>query len=246
MNEHSNSTEDSSPGRSSGNADNRVNQPGAISAEFSEDEALAIVQRADVTAAALAHLARNPAALKSRKVVFALATHARTPRHISIPLLRRMFTFDLVKVALTPTVAADIKRAAEEQILIRIESLSTGHKITLARRGPGRVAAGLLMENDRRVVSVALENGRLTELAVVACLMRADAPPLLFEHVSEHAKWSQRREVQIALLRSEKTPLEQAIKFAVNFSADALRDIVPEARQGELLSALAPPNSGPG
>jgi hypothetical protein len=199
--------------------------------EFSEDEALAMVQRAGVTAATLAQLARNPGALKSRKVVFALATHARTPRHISIPLLRRMFTFDLMKVALTPTVAADIKRAAEEQILVRIDSLSTGHKITLARRGPGRVAAALLAENDGRVISVALENGRLTEPAVVASLMRADAPPLLFVLVSEHAKWSQRREVQMALLRSEETPLERAMKFAANFSPEVLRDIAPKTRK---------------
>jgi hypothetical protein len=199
--------------------------------EFSEDEALAMVQRAGVTAATLAQLARNPGALKSHKVVFALATHARTPRHISIPLLRRMFTFDLMKVALTPTVAADIKRAAEEQILVRIDSLSTGHKITLARRGPGGVAAALLAENDGRVISVALENGRLTEPAVVASLMRADAPPLLFVLVSEHAKWSQRREVQMALLRSEETPLERAMKFAANFSPEVLRDIAPKTRK---------------
>jgi hypothetical protein len=37
-----------------------------------------------------------------------------------------LFTFDLMQVALTPVVAADIKRAVEEQILLRIESLSAG------------------------------------------------------------------------------------------------------------------------
>jgi hypothetical protein len=226
----SNSAEHSSLGPSSENADERSTR--AVSpSQFSEDEALAIVQRPDVSTDALAQLARNPGALKSRKVVFALSTHARTPRHLSIPLLRRMFTFDLMKVTLAPTVAADIKRAAEEQILLRIESLSTGEKITLARRGPGRIAAALLAENDGRIVSVALDNGRLVEPAVVASLMRADALPLLFVLVSEHAKWSQRREVQIALLRSENTPLEQATRLAANFSQEVLREIVPETRR---------------
>jgi hypothetical protein len=119
----------------SGKTHDAVERSAVSPSQFSEDEALAIVQRPDVSTDALAQLARNPGALKSRKVVFALSTHARTPRHLSIPLLRRMFTFDLMKVALTPTVAADIKRAAEEQIVVRIESLSTGEKITLARRG---------------------------------------------------------------------------------------------------------------
>jgi hypothetical protein len=247
LNDHSNSTEDPSPGLQSGNADNRSNQRHVISsAEFSEDEALAIVQMADVTADTLAQLARNSGALKSRKVVFALATHPRTPRHVSIPLLRRMFTFDLVKVALTPTVAADIKRAAEEQIVVRIESLSTGEKITLARRGPGRIAAALLAETDGRIVFVALDNGRLVEPAVVAALMRLDAPRILFELVSKHSKWSQRYEVQLGLLKTEKTPLEHAIKFAAHFSQEVLRGIVPETRRAQLLNAIeqARANSG--
>jgi hypothetical protein len=68
--------------------------------------------------------------------------------------------------------------------------------------------------------------------------MRADAPRLLFALVSEHTKWSQRREVQIALLRSEKTPLERAIKFAANFSQEDLCEIVPESRRAELLNAV--------
>jgi hypothetical protein len=237
---NSNSTEDSSPGPSSGNADNRVTQRSVISpADLSEDEALAIVKRPDISTNALAQLARNSGALKSRKLVFALSTHAKTPRHLSIPLLRRMFTFDLMKVALTPTVASDIKRAAEEQILLRIESLSAGEKITLARRGPGRIAAALLAENDGRIVSVALDNSRLVEAAVVASLMKADSPQVLFTLISEHAKWSQRREVQIALLRTDKTPFEHAIKFAANFSQEVLHEIVPESRRAELLNAVA-------
>jgi hypothetical protein len=237
---NSNSNEHSSPSWQRGEADVPSPQPTVISAtEFSEDEALAIVQQADVAADTLARLARNLGALKSRKVVFALAAHPRAPRHISIPLLRRMFTFDLMKLALMPMVAADIKRAAEEQVLVRVESLSTGQKITLARRGPGRIAAALLAENDGRIVSAALDNSRLVEAAVVASLMKADSPQVLFTLVSEHAKWSQRREVQIALLRTDKTPFEHAVKFAASFSQEVLHEIVPESRRAELLNAVA-------
>lgn len=235
MSSNSNSSEKPAPDPAEFTTDSaEAREP--ISSEVSEDQALAIVQKADVSADALAHLARNPGALKSRKVLQALVSHPRTPRHISIPLLRRMFTFDLIQVALTPAVAADIKRAAEEQILLRAESLSAGEKISLARRGPGRIAAQLLKETDSRVVSVALDNGRLVEAGVVTALMRRDAPLLLFQLVSEHAKWSQRLEVQIALLRSEKTPLDRATSFAKHFSPAKLREIVPESRRTELMN----------
>jgi hypothetical protein len=210
----------------------------AAASALSEDQALGLLKRADVTASSLAQLGRNPSVTNSHKVLLALATHHRTPRHITIPLLRRLFTFDLMQVALAPTVAADVKRAAEEQILNRLESLSSGERISLARRGSGRVAAALLLDTESRVTSTALDNSRLVEAAVVTALMKHDAPESLFRLAGEHSKWSLRREVQTALLRSEKTPLERAIELARNFSADYAREIVPESRISTLMQAI--------
>jgi hypothetical protein len=203
-----------------------------------EDQMLAEVQRGDVTAQTLGALARNPEALKSRKVALALVTHPRTPRHVAVPLLRRMFTFDLMQVTLTPVVAADIKRAGEEQLLLRLESVSTGAKTSLARRASGRVAAALLQEPDTRVITPALDNAQLTEAMVVQALMRAHAPEDLFVLVSDHQKWAQRREVQIALLRNEKTPVQRARGFTKNFSSEFLREILPELRWKTLMQTV--------
>jgi len=228
-NSNSNSTAARPAGEQTSSPDIRIS-----SSEMSEDQALSLLKAADISTNTLVEIGRSAATLKSRKLAFALVTHPRTPRHVAIPLLRRLFTFDLMQVALTPVVAADIKRAAEEQILLRIESLSAGEKTSLARRGPGRLAAALLNDKDVRVVAVALENSRLVEVSVVKALMAAGAKPLLFDMVSRHEKWSQRREVQIALLRSEKTPLEVARQLASHFSPESLRDILPEARRSEL------------
>ena len=204
---------------------------------FNEDQALALLQRKNLTAQMLATLARNPEALQSRKVLLALVAHPRTPRHTAVPLLRRVFTFDLLQVALTPSIAADIKRAAEEQILLRMEKLSSGEKSTLAKRGPGRVAAALLNDTDPRVVAPALDNAQLTESLVVEALMKPRAPAILFEFTSGHRNWSQRREVQIALLRSEQTPLEQARVLAEHFSEEFLREVVPGPRLAAFLGS---------
>jgi hypothetical protein len=211
---------------------------GNAASEQNEDQALALIKRHDVTAAELALLARNRSAIRSRKVLLGLATHPRTPRHITIPLLRRLFTFDLMQVALTPTVAADVKRAAEEQILNRLESVSLGERISLARRASGRVAAALLLDGEARVISTALDNSHLVEALVVTALMKHNAPATLFALVSEHPKWSLRKEMQIALLRSEKTPLVRALELAGNFSAESLAEIVPESRRKALLESI--------
>src|SRR5579885_832810 len=133
--------------------------PGA--AITNEDAALALLNNPQVGSDTLAELARSPVTFKSRKVLLGLVQHPRTPRHISVPLLRRMFTFDLVQVTLTPAVAADIKRAAEEQIIVRLESIPAGEKITLARRASGRIAGALLQDADPRIIAPALDNAQL-------------------------------------------------------------------------------------
>lgn len=202
---------------------------------MNEDETLAAVQQANVTAAEIVAISKTAVAAKSRKVALAIVIHPLTPRHISVPLLRRMFTFDLMQVSLTPVLAADIKRAAEDQILLRQESLSAGEKISLAKRASGRVAATLLQEKDERVIAPALDNAQLTEALVVQALMKPRAPEELFALVGEHRKWSQRLEIQMALLRSEKTPLERAKELAKNFPLELLRRQLPESALARLV-----------
>lgn len=229
----------------SGSGEHALGDPAnAVASELSEDQALALLHRSDVTAADLALLGRSPSVMNSRKVLLAVVTHHRTPRHITIPLLRRLFTFDLMQVALTPTVAADVKKAAEEQMLNRLESLSLGERISLARRASGRVAAALLRDTEDRVISTALDNPRLVEASVVMALMMHNAPQSLFALVGEHTRWSLRREVQIALLRSEKTLLERAMGLARSFSANSLREIVPESRRETLTQPISPSKIG--
>ncbi len=203
---------------------------------FNEDQALAFLQRRDLTADMLASLARNPEAMKSRKVLLALIAHPRTPRHVSLPLLRRVFVFDLMQVTLTPAIAADIKRAAEDQLVVRLETLSVGEKTTLAKRASGRVAAALLQDEDARVVAPALDNSQLTESLVIQALMKPRAPTILFELVSDHRNWCLRPEVQLALLRSEKTPPARAQEFARKFQREVLESVLPESRKALLLS----------
>ena len=115
---------------------------------LTEDLALVLLKRSDLPTQVLDRLSRNSGVMKSRKVKLALVEHPRTPRHISVPMVRHLFTFDLMQVALTPVVPADIKMSAEESLINRLERLSQGERLSLARRASGRVAAALLLDSE--------------------------------------------------------------------------------------------------
>src|SRR5271167_4273787 len=200
----------------------------AADSALTEDLALALLKHADLHPDCLEQLAKNANALKSRKVKIALASHPNTPRHTSVPLARQLYTFDLVKVALSPRVPADVKVAVDGVLISRLKMVTVGERLTLARRASGRVAAALLgdLENDAakitdvksvdakavdaktaaretRVMQIALDNPRLTESLVINSVLRPTAGATLVHAVARHEKWSRRKEIRAALLRTE-------------------------------------------
>jgi hypothetical protein len=201
-------------------------QSAASDPALGEDLALALLKRTDLPSETLEALGKNGSAMKSRRVKLAVAQHPHTPRHISLPMVRNLFTFDLMKIALTPVVPADIKRAADEALVHRLETISTGERLTLARQASGTVAGALLADAESRVMTTALENPRLTEAAIIKALTRGDSSAPFVEAVCRHAKWSVRREIRVALLRNAKTPMARAVEFARSLPANIVREIL--------------------
>jgi hypothetical protein len=200
---------------------------------LNEDLTLALLERRDLPPETLEQLGRDPAAMKSRKVCVALAAHPRAPRHLALRLLRNFYTADLMQFGLPPSVAADLKHFAAEQLITRLPSVTLGERLTLARRASETVAAALLLDKESRVAHTALENTRLTEAAVIKALLRPSAGAAFVEAVCHHPKWSLRREIRVALLRSPHTPLARALEFARNLPPPLLRDVLHTSRLPE-------------
>jgi hypothetical protein len=211
---------------------------------LTEDLSLALLKCAELSAEVIEQLAKNTNALKSRKVRLALASHPHAPRHVSVPLARQFYTFDLMKVALSPGVPSDVKVAVSDVLISRLKSVTTGERLTLARRAPGRVVAALLLDaegagkkkngkseaRESRVIEAALGNPRLTEALVINSVLHLAASAALVHAVARHEKWAQRKEVRAALLRTEHLSLARALEFGSEISGPRLHEILASSR----------------
>src|SRR5258706_10442001 len=141
-------------------ADASVEELAAAAANpaLNEDLALLLLNRRDLQSKVLESLKRNGRVLKSRRVRLALITHQRTPRHVSLPEIRHLFTFELMQVALLPQTPADIKMAADEVLISRVETISSGERLTLAKQSSGAIACALLLDAEERIVRAAVDN----------------------------------------------------------------------------------------
>jgi hypothetical protein len=211
------------------------NSPEALRAaagdrRLTEDLALTLLNRRDIAGEVIEDLAKNQEAMKHRKVINAVVTHPRAPRHVSIPIIRRLYTFELMRVALTPVVAADIKKAAEDGLVSRMDTIAAGERLTLAKRASGGVAAALLLDAERRIVEAALLNPQMTEAAIIRALTKGSSSATLVEIVCNHPKWSLRRDIRLALLRNDKISMAKAVFFAQSLPSMALRDVLHHSR----------------
>jgi hypothetical protein len=200
---------------------------------LSEDQALELLKSHDPTTRELEQLAKDSSVMKSRKVRLAFAAHPRAPRRMVLRLIREFYAFDLMQFSLTPAAAADLRRIADELLVARLSSITLGERLALARRSSVFVAGALLLDKESRVWQAALENPRLTEVAVARALQRPTVISPLVAAVCRHAKWSVRREIRIALLRNPHTPLARALEFAPGIPPAELRDILHASRLPE-------------
>ena len=141
--------------------------------------------------------------------------------------------------------------AVDDVLISRLKTVTLGERLTLARRASGRVAAALLLDvadadgkapdstpksgrkvNERRrprearVMQTALDNPRLTEALIINSMLRSGASAVLVHAVSRHAKWSCRKEIRAALLRTEYLSLARALEFSQEIPAAPLQELL--------------------
>jgi len=190
-----------------------------------ESQLCLLLERKDLPAEVLEEVGGRKALLKSYRIKRALAFHSRTPRLIGLRLLRDLYLMDLVQLTLSPAVNAELKRSAEDQVLARLPQLPLGQKITLARRGPARVAGALLAEGHAQVLQVVLDNPNLTEAQILKALSREKIPPAVPRNIATHRKWAHVYNVRLALVRNPSSSLSTILAYLPQLTVSDLREL---------------------
>ena len=195
------------------------------------------LERKDLPSEVLARITKKKQWMSSYPVRLRLVRHPRTPRLVTLAVIRQLYLFDLVGVSLLPSVPAEIRRLAEDLLLNRLAQLPLGQKLTLARRGPARVAAKLAEEGLPQVLPLALDNACLNEGQLLKTLARPVLPPRVVEAISQHRKWSYNANVRMALVRHPLTPLARVLAFLPDIPVHHLRDLLSSATMREDLKS---------
>jgi len=193
-----------------------------------------LLERKDLSGEVLEEISRRKPLLKNYRVKRALAFHPRAPRLATLRLVRELYLMDLVQLTLFPGISGEIRRNAEDHLIARLPQLPLGHKITLARRGPARVAGALLAEGHAQIRAVVLDNAYLTEAQILKVLSREKLSPDVVREIARHRKWSTVYNVRLALVRHPGSTLSSVLGYLPELTVSDLRElaapgIVPES-----------------
>lgn len=190
-----------------------------------ETQLCILLERKNLASEILEEIARRKPLLKPYRVRRGLAFHPRTPRLVTLRLLRDLYLMDLVQLTLSPAVPTELRLHAEDQLIARLPQLPLGQKITLARRGPARLGGALLTEGHAQIVSIVLDNPHLTEAQVLKALSREKLPPGVVQVLAHHRKWSLCYNVRLALVRNPSSPLSAVLAFLPELTVSDLREL---------------------
>ncbi len=198
-----------------------------------ETHVLLLLERKDLPSLILAEIAKKKSWVSSYRIRRALAMHPHAPRLAAQRALRDLHLMDLVRLSLLPSAATELRRLAEERILTQLLHLPLGQRIMLARRGPARVAAGLIQQGPEQVVRIALDNPFLTEAQLLKTLSRDSLPAGTLSCVARHGKWPQSAQVRMALLRHSHLSAKYVPQLAADLPRCDLEELLALARLSE-------------
>jgi hypothetical protein len=189
-----------------------------------------LLERKDLPGTLLDKIAKRKSWRENYRVRRALAGHPHTPRLVAMRLLRDLHLMDLVRISLLPASPVELRRLAEERVLLQLPQLSLGQRIMLARRGSARVAGGLIAHGPQQVARVALDNSFLTESQLLRTLAKENLSTQIVAAIAKHEKWSKLMNVRIALLRHSQSPVERVLSFLQDLPRRDVEDLLKLSR----------------
>jgi hypothetical protein len=188
-----------------------------------EEEMVLLLRNLRAGPALLQRIGRDHRWTRSYEIKKGLVQHPRTPQGVSSNLLPHLYWRELVEVSGNLRAPPVVRRHAEALIEMRLEEMSLGERVALARRASRGLVGRLIEMGEARVMQGLLGNPRLVERDAIRVASSGRVSAGLLSHLARHPKWGPRREVRLALLRNARTPVPAALGLLGMLSRRDLR-----------------------
>ncbi len=188
-------------------------------------DVIAVLRSPFVTAEVIDELSLLRSLLANYEVRCAIARHRRTPEIVALRFVSGLFWRDLLEITVDMRIRSAVRTVAEKYLLQRLERLTTGERVTLARRATSSVLAQLRHDPNLKVIKALLHNARLTEPVVLPLAASESALPRVLDLIASNPKWGSRYEIKVALSRNTRSPFRAVFEILPTLRRQDLVDV---------------------
>jgi hypothetical protein len=198
-----------------------------------------LLRNTGITRDIVEEICRNEEWLSHQNVQFGIVNCPKTPHTLALRVLQLLYWNDLLKTAANMRLPPRLRRTAESHLRDKVNELTPGEKMTLARTGPRVVISFLRSETEPRIIAALLRNPHMIEGDVVQIANDEFAAPEVLAAIGKDYKWSGSYAVRLALVRNERTPLPAALAFVSRLRKQDLTALAAAPGTRELIRRAA-------
>ncbi|MFQ5878233.1 MAG: hypothetical protein ACE5JH_11210 [Acidobacteriota bacterium] len=187
---------------------------------------LLLLKNPHVVVRLIQHITRNRDWMRAYEVRAAIVLHPKTPRAVGMNLVTLLWWRDLARVVDRPPLAPPLRRTAERLLGTRLQEMTLGEKISLARIASRGVINSLRRDDNPMVIRALLHNPRLVEEDVIVIASGPRTPRSVLQVLSEDSRWSARPAVRRAIARHPGTPAQVALGLVRHMTDRDLREVL--------------------
>jgi hypothetical protein len=190
---------------------------------ISDEEVVVLARRRNISGEVLGMIAGRKRSPREYEINSALVNNPKTPRRVSLGILRRIRPKDLAFVTQNKMLPTELRQAAEGILKDKLPTMPLGVRITLSRQVSEEVVKFLLLDYNEQLVKACFENPRMKESVVLWAVNHERVPAEVIEFIASHPRWSACYSVKFAMIRNKNTPADRAIEFARGLKSSDLR-----------------------
>lgn len=186
--------------------------PRAEARDAAVDEACRLLRARRISAEALSRIASDGRLLASYEVCLRTVLRPELPLAAGLPLLGSLRWRDLARVMDDVRLFAPLRARAEQLLSERIEEMTSGEKVTLARLASRVLIRRLRDSYDARVVAALLSNPRTIEEDALRIARSESSPRRVLAALARSERWAERHAIRLALAQNPRCPPADALR----------------------------------
>lgn len=175
----------------------------------------------------------------SYRIVLALIQKRNFPVNISLGIVPKLFTPDLLLLMKNRMSNPQLRKRAEQEFLVKYRIMPSGEKMSLVKRAHPELLSELIFEEKEQILEQIFRAPGCITSVVFSFLLQAKVERYKLYNALTETRWLKERDVAEYVVKDEAAPVRAKVEALQGLSDSALRKVAEDESQHKAVTRAA-------